>query len=146
MQGLKRRATYITLYEVLAIAIASSAMILMGHSVADSTSGTVLISAIAIIWNLLWNNLFEAWEARQHDRTRTLKRRVLHAVGFEGGLVMATVPILAWILNISLLQALTLDIGLVLFFLVYTFVFNLAFDKVFGLPLSALPAREASFQ
>ena len=145
MQGLKRRATYITLYEVLAITIAASAMVLMGHSVSDSASGTVLISVIAILWNLLWNTVFEAWEARQRDRTRTVKRRVMHALGFEGGLILATVPILAWILNITLLQALTLDIGLVLFFLVYTFVFNLAFDKIFGLPLSALPATQASF-
>ena len=32
---------------------------------------------------------------------------------------------------------LVLDLGLSLFFLVYTFAFNLGFDKVFGLPASA---------
>jgi uncharacterized membrane protein len=30
-----------------------------------------------------------------------------------------------------------MDLGLVVFFLVYTFVFNWAFDRAFGLPASA---------
>jgi uncharacterized membrane protein len=34
--------------------------------------------------------------------------------------------------------------GLIIFFLVYTFVFNLAFDKVFGLPASALPVPQSN--
>jgi uncharacterized membrane protein len=32
-----------------------------------------------------------------------------------------------------------LDLGLIVFFLVYTYVFNLGFDRVFGLPASASP-------
>jgi uncharacterized membrane protein len=32
-----------------------------------------------------------------------------------------------------------LDLGLIFFFLVYTFLFNLVFDRIFGLPASALP-------
>jgi len=43
----------------------------------------------------------------------------------------------AWWLDVSLWQALVMDLGLVVFFLVYTFVFNWAFDAVFGLPASA---------
>jgi uncharacterized membrane protein len=38
---------------------------------------------------------------------------------------------------VSLWQALLYDAALLLFFLVYTFVFNWAFDRVFGLPASA---------
>ena len=43
-------------------------------------------------------------------------------------------------------QALVMDLGLVVFFLCYTFVFNWAFDQVFGLPASAAatPAAKAS--
>ena len=142
MQGLKRRVVYISLYELIAIACAAGALVLMGHSIAGSATGSVLASAIAVVWNLLWNHLFEAWESRQADRTRTIKRRVIHAVGFEGGLVVGIVPVFAWVLSISLLEALTLDIGLIVFFLIYTFVFNLAFDRIFGLPRSVLPIAE----
>ena len=39
-----------------------------------------------------------------------------------------------------------MDLGLVVFFLVYTFVFNWLFDHVFGLPASAraVPAASAA--
>ena len=49
-------------------------------------------------------------------------------------------------LNVSLWQALILDLGLIVFFLVYAFLFNLAFDRVFGLPASAqaLPAEPST--
>jgi uncharacterized membrane protein len=64
-------------------------------------------------------------------------RRAAHAAGFEGGLVVMLVPLFAWWLEISLWQAFVLDLGLVLFFMVYTFLFSLAFDRIFGLPASA---------
>jgi uncharacterized membrane protein len=66
-------------------------------------------------------------------------RRVVHAAGFELGLLLVTlVPVFAWWLNVGLWQALVMDLWLVVFFLTYTFVFNWVFDHVFGLPLSAL--------
>ena len=53
------------------------------------------------------------------------------------------VPTIAWWLDITLWQALLMDLGLVVFFLVYTFVFNWAFDAIFGLPASAAAAQPA---
>jgi uncharacterized membrane protein len=53
------------------------------------------------------------------------------------------VPLFAWWLQISLWQALVLDVALIAYFLVYTFVFNLAFDRIFGLPASAQPLPQA---
>jgi len=47
------------------------------------------------------------------------------------------VPLFAWWLGISLWEAFVLDLGLVLFFMFYTFLFSLAFDRIFGLPASA---------
>ena len=97
-------------------------------------------SAIAVLWNLVFNTLFEAWEARQPVKGRSVQRRIAHAIGFEGGLVLFLVPLIAWWLDTSLWHALVMDLGLVVFFLVYTFVFNWGFDRVFGLPASALQA------
>jgi uncharacterized membrane protein len=70
-------------------------------------------------------------------RGRSFKRRAAHAIGFEIGFIVTLVPLFAWWLDIGWWHALVLDLGLSAFFLVYTFAFNLAFDKVFGLPLSA---------
>ena len=138
MQGLKRKLVYVTLYELIAIVCSTGALAAMsGRNVGASGLLAVAASCIAVVWNLIFNTLFEAWEARQSVRGRSVARRVAHAIGFEGGLVAALVPLIAWWYDISLLDALGLDLALVVFFLVYTFVFNWLFDRVFGLPASA---------
>jgi uncharacterized membrane protein len=143
MQGLKRRVVYITLYEGIAIVVASAGLALMsGQGLGHSGVLAVLASVIAVLWNLGFNALFERWESRQPVRGRSVRRRVAHAIGFEGGLVAFLVPVFAWWLDVSLWQALVMDLGLVVFFLVYTFVFNWAFDGVFGLPASATGAAQ----
>jgi uncharacterized membrane protein len=53
------------------------------------------------------------------------------------------VPVIAWWLDVSFLQALILDLGLLTFFLVYTFAFNWVFDLAFGLPTSAMTTTAA---
>ena len=138
MQGIKRKVIYATLFELIAVALTGSLlMLLAGHDAGHAGVAAVASSLIALLWNLVYNTLFEAWEARQATRGRGWTRRAVHAAGFEGGLVVMLVPLFAWWLEISLWQAFVLDLGLVLFFMVYTFLFALAFDRVFGLPASA---------
>lgn len=146
MQGLKRRVVYITLYESIAIVAASVGLALMsGQGLGHSGVLALIASVIAVLWNLSFNWLFERWEARQAVRGRSVWRRIAHAIGFEGGLVTFLVPTIAWWLGVSLWEAFVMDLGLVVFFLIYTFVFNWAFDAVFGLPASAVgPAGAAA--
>ena len=140
-QGIWRRVVYISLYEVLAIALAGLGLMLMsGESLMASGALATATSAVAVVWNLVFNSLFERWEAGQLVKGRSVKRRVAHAVIFEAGLVLMLVPLIAWWLGIGLWQALVMDLALVVFFLVYTFAFNWSFDAVFGLPASARPA------
>lgn len=138
LQGVKRRIIYVALYELLAIIITSVALAWSAdNSMGKATALAVVSSVIAIVWNLIFNHLFEKWEQRQAKPERTVKRRVLHATGFEGGLIVAFVPLFAWWLNVSLLHAFVLDIGFLIFFLCYTFIFNWAFDILFGVPIKS---------
>ncbi|MDO9434963.1 PACE efflux transporter [Hydrogenophaga sp.] len=138
MQGLKRRIVYITFYELIAIVAATAGLALLsGSEVGHAGVAAIAASAVAVVWNFVFNSLFERWEARQAQKGRGFWRRVAHAVAFEAGLVVTLVPLFAWWLEISLWQAFVLDLGLIVFFLIYTFFFNLAFDKIFGLPASA---------
>ena len=138
LHGMRRRIVYVTLYEIIAIVVATLGLAgLTGQGAAHSSVVAVASSAIAVAWNLVFNTFFERWEARQSVRGRSIGRRVAHAIGFEGGLVLFLVPLFAWWFNVTLWQALVMDIGLVVFFLIYTFVFNWGFDYVFGLPASA---------
>lgn len=144
LQGAKRRILYVSLYELIAIAVATYGLALVtGAGAAHSSVIAAVSSAIAVLWNLAFNTLFERWEARQAVRGRSILRRVAHAIGFEGGLVFLLVPLFAWWFSVSLWQAFVMDIGLMVFFLCYTFVFNWGFDRVFGLPASAQPAAPA---
>ena len=137
LQGALRRVLYVALYEGLAIAFVTLAFMAGQQNVATASGVAVGSSLIAVVWNLAFNALFERWEARQPVRGRSRARRVAHAIGFEGGLGLWLVPFMAWWLDVSLWQALVLDLGLLLFFLVYTFAFTWGFDKLFGLPAAA---------
>jgi uncharacterized membrane protein len=137
VQGYKRKIVYVSIYEAIALAICSiSFAAVSGNSLVSASILSTATSVIAIAWNYLYTSLFEAWEARQTIRGRDLKRRIVHAVGFETGLLTILVPLIAWWLNIGLLRALMMNLGLAAFFLCYTMGFNYVFDKVFGLPAS----------
>lgn len=138
MQGIRRKVVYITLFEIIAVAITSTGLAAgSGSGLQHAGVAAIASSVIAVVWNLVYNTAFERWEARQTVRGRGFQRRAAHAIGFELGFIIMLVPLFAWWLGIGWWHALVLDLGLSAFFLVYTFAFNLAFDKVFGLPLSA---------
>lgn len=144
LQGPWRRVVYVSLFELFAIAATTAGLVAMtGESAGSSGFIAVVTSAIAVAWNVVWNGLFERWETRQTRRGRGLGRRIAHALGMEGGLVLMLVPLFAWWFEVGLWQAFLMDLGLLLFFLVYTFVFNWAFDRIFGLPTSAMPQPAA---
>lgn len=135
LQGMKRRVVHATLYEMIAISVSTAGLaFLSGQTVEHSSVIAVAASIIAIVWNLLFNRMFELWEVRQKVRGRSILRRVSHALGFEGGLVITLVPLMAWWFDMTLRQALVMNLGMIVFFLFYTFVFNWIFDRVFGLP------------
>ena len=138
MQGAWRRVLYVALYELIAIGVVTLALgLLTEHGWGSSGGLAVGSSLIAVLWNLVFNHFFERWERRQPTRGRSPARRVAHAIGFEGGRLLWLVPFIAWWLGVSLWHALLMDLGLLLFFLVYTFVFTWVFDRVFGLPAAA---------
>lgn len=95
------------------------------------------LSLLATGWNYLYNLLVDHWMLRQLGRLeKRLIERVLHALLFELGLLLVVLPLTALWLGISLWQALWLDIGFSLFFVLYAFGYNLAYDRLFPLPAS----------
>ncbi|MFI8146022.1 PACE efflux transporter [Acinetobacter sp. ABJ_C5_2] len=138
MQGLKRRIVYVSSYEIIGMVISSVGLALLaGDSVEHTGPLSVMITTIAVTWNFIYNILYEKWEARQENKTRTVKRRIAHAIGFQITLVMFLIPLIAWWMNISLVAAFWLDVAFIIIIPIYTFIFNWTFDKLFGLPASA---------
>jgi uncharacterized membrane protein len=143
VQGLKRRLLYVSSYEVLAIALSGLLLYWLSSSTGGSSFAVACAaSALSVTWNLVYSYGFERWEQWRlggGEITRTLLTRIIHAVGFEAGLLVFLVPVIAWSFGISLREALLIDIGLLVFFVIYTFVFNWLFDLAFGLPAGKLP-------
>lgn len=138
MQKRTRKLVQAILYEVIAVALVTPIVVLMfDESIGVSGLLAILMSLIAMSWNYVFNSMFEYWEAKQTQKGRSMHRRLMHAVGFEGGLVIFTVPLIAYWLELSLWAALIADIGLLVFFFFYAVAFCWCFDKLFGLPESA---------
>ena len=128
-------------FEVLAIAFcAPLGAWLLGYSLAHMGLLTLMISLVAMTWNMAFNALFDRAQRRLGFQ-RTLAARAVHAVLFETGLILAVVPLAAWWLDIGLWDALVLDIGIVLFFLPYTFAFNWTYDHVRATVMARRAAR-----
>ncbi|MET0350870.1 MAG: chlorhexidine efflux transporter, partial [Rhizobacter sp.] len=63
MQGKTRKVVYLGLYEAIAIVMAGTGLSLMsGQGALQSGALAVVTSAIAVVWNLTFNHLFERWE------------------------------------------------------------------------------------
>ncbi|MDN6320730.1 MAG: PACE efflux transporter [Marinobacter sp.] len=103
-----------------------------GYSL-EKTGVLGLIGAtLATTWNYLFNLGFDHALKRLTGSTRkSLKLRFLHAFSFELGLLIAFLPIIAWWMGISLLDALLVDVSFAMFYLVYAFVFTWCYDTVF---------------
>jgi uncharacterized membrane protein len=129
-RSIKERFLHALGFEVLAVAIcAPLGAWLLGYSLAHMGALTLMISLIAMVWNMVFNMVFDGVQ-RRAGFSRTMTVRVVHAVLFEIGLILAVVPLAAWWLDIGLWEAFVLDIAIVLFFLPYTFVFNWTYDHV----------------
>ncbi|WP_261666546.1 PACE efflux transporter [Erwinia mallotivora] len=127
-KSIKERIFHAVLFEVLANLLIILMMCLMLSVTATESAVLATISALtAMLWNIVYNRLFDAIQYRLAF-TRTVLVRVIHAVIFEAGLVAILLPVAAWWLSISLIQAFFLELALVLFFLPYALILNWCYD------------------
>lgn len=102
---------------------------LLNRSMMQVGALAVMLSTVAMVWNMVYNTAFDRlWPVSRV--ARNLKVRVLHAVGFEAGFILIGVPIAAWMLSITLVQAFMLELGFFLFFLPYTMLYNWLYDTL----------------
>ncbi len=142
MSPTTRRVLQAVLYEVGAIAFVGPVLgFAFGKPATSTFLLAVILSTIALCWNYVFNALFERWESEQVVKGRSFARRLAHGAGFEGGLTFLLVPVMALWLETTFLAAFLANLGLLAFFFVYAIGYTWAFDKVFGLPQSALSAR-----
>lgn len=95
----------------------------------------IVSATLATLWNMIYNYAFDVALRRLSGTTqKSAPLRLVHALLFEAGLLIVLMPFFAWYLGISLWQAFVMDVSFALFYLIYAFGFNWAYDKVFPLP------------
>ncbi len=138
MHPILRRVIYVGGYEILSVLFTVFVLGgMLGHSGGQATLTAILLSTTATIWNYAWNTLFERAERRFGWTGRGVLVRLGHAFGYEGGVLVFTIPLVAFMLKVSLVEAFMIEASLLVFFLVFTYVYSWAFDKLVGLPESA---------
>lgn len=131
-------------FEALAVMISAPiAAWLLNKSMFEMGTLAILLSTTAMLWNIVYNTIFDRlWPVSRV--TRTAKVRVCHALGFESGFILIGLPIAAYWLGISLLNAFVLEIGFFLFFLPYTIGYNWLYDTVRQRIVNRHSARRAA--
>ena len=100
----------------------------------------VVSSLVATAWNYVYNLGFDRAMLRLRGSVlKTHPIRALHALLFEAGLLVLLLPFVAWMLGVSLWQAFLFDLAIAVFYIVYGYAYNWAYDRVFPMP----EAREA---
>ena len=134
----QRKIWQALLYEMGAIIVVTPIIVwAFDHDFASSFWLSVAMSSIAVAWNYVFNSGFEVWERKQSVKGRGWQRRLAHGIGFEGGLALFFVPLIAWWLSVSWWVAFMVDASLLLVFFIYSIAFTWIFDRIFGLPDSA---------
>ncbi|MBR9765656.1 MAG: PACE efflux transporter [Rhodobacteraceae bacterium] len=123
-------------FEILALLLMVPLGALAFHEPVQDIGVLGLVGAtLATLWNLVYNLGFDMVLRRRTGSTlKSLPVRILHAVLFELGLLVALMPFIAWYLGVSPWRALAMDASFALFYVVYGFAFNWGYDRLFPLP------------
>jgi uncharacterized membrane protein len=129
-RSLYERIFQVVLFEGLAIGIFSPVLSwIVDKPLGETTALTVAISVTAMVWGFAFNSFFGILIFYASTKIQKWKR-VIHAVSFETGLVLIAVPLSAWWLQMTFVEALLMDLGLLLVFLPYTFCFYWVYDML----------------
>ncbi|MEZ9763912.1 PACE efflux transporter [Vibrio splendidus] len=126
----KERMLHMVLFEFVALVLmAGLATYIVGGGAVKMAGLAVSLSLIAMTWNYVYNYGYDKIYGTDRSK-RTKKTRILHGLGFELGLMLVSFPLLMWVLQLDFWTVLVMDIGIVIFFVLYAIAFNWAYDSV----------------
>lgn len=147
LRSLPDRLRQIALFEIGGLLLITPPFAwLSGVPVTESLGLLAVLALMAAVWNGAYNTAFDWFEGRLTGRTadrRPFRLRCLHAVGFETGLLLMTLPVIVWWTGMGWVDALVADIGLAAGYTVYALVFNLGYDRIFPITPAVRPGAEA---
>jgi uncharacterized membrane protein len=141
MRTTSDRIRHTFLFEIVGLAAcAPLASWILDKGLVQIGALSIVISLSAMLLNYVFNLVFDIALVRtgRPVNVRPVWMRVLHAILFEASLLILTVPLVAWWLDMTLWTAFLTDIGFALFFLIYAFIYNWVYDVVFPMPVQSV--------
>lgn len=131
-------------FEALGLLIATPLFAWVFKHPLDEIGVLALLGATAATtWNYLFNLGFDHLLRRTLGTVqKSVPIRVAHAILFEATLLILLLPLFAWWLGITLVEALVMDLSFAAFYAIYAFVFTWAYDALF--PVEDAPVAEGS--
>ncbi|RTE65588.1 PACE efflux transporter [Amphritea opalescens] len=140
------RLRHTLMFELLLLTLLAPMMaLLLDRDIMEVGMLSVVISLKAMLINPFFNYLFDRYDVKRGrvPTERKLAGRLLHAAGLEVTLVATSLPLIIWWLNVTVMQALMVDLISIFLVMTYTLVFNWGYDRVF--PVSQ-PSAQAPHQ
>ena len=140
------------LYQTLAyeagglIAAAPLYGLFFGREADEAFALILTLSLVVMLWAPLHNTLFDWVEYSRTGRAasdRPQGLRIIHALCLEITAAAVTLPIVMAMGGHTFLEALTIDIGLTLFYAAYAYFFHIAYDRLRPVSQSSFPAGPA---
>lgn len=127
---LKERVFHAVLFEIGAVTVSTVAVLIISPNLGGTALGvSVLMAMIAMVWNFVFNSLCDKIFTAPRE-TRGLGFRICHTLLFECGLLVASIPMIAHFLRLTLWQAFMADIGLTVLITLYALAFNWLYDNM----------------
>ncbi|MCJ8295136.1 MAG: PACE efflux transporter [Colwellia sp.] len=124
----QERIFHSILFEVIALSLLIPlGSYFSGFDMGSVTGLAVVLSLTAMCWNYVYNLIFDKYFGTNRIE-RSFSMRMGHATLFELGLLIVTLPIIMWMLDMDFITALILDIGMIIFFIIYAIVYNWCYD------------------
>jgi uncharacterized membrane protein len=134
IRSFRERAFQTLLYEAGGIAVAAPLYnLIFGAGAAESVTLMLVLSVILLIWIPAFNWLFDLAEWRLTRRPasdRPHRLRALHAFGMEATSLVVTVPAIMLVGGHGFWEAVAVDIGLSVVYVIYAYVFHILYDRL----------------
>jgi len=138
LRNAKDRLRHAVIYEIVGlILVVPLAAWGFGTDLLDTGVLGIFFSILAMVWNMIYNHYFDIMLLKngRNPARRGFWLRAVHALLFEAGFIIVSVPAIAWWLSLSLVKALAMDLGFTLFYIGYAYVYNWAYDRIFPYPV-----------
>ncbi len=89
----------------------------------------IILSLIALFWNMIFNHFFDIYLIKKRGSiVKTKIDRVLHGCGFEVVFAALSLMTIMYYFKIGIKEAFSLEVAILVFFLIYTVVFTYVYD------------------